>query len=147
MTRAERPGSLIKLLLRKHGGETDTKIGVSTKKVDRGKDKSPAVPDGTQTRDLSITSPSLYHWAIPAPQYISLRFWFFSVQLNYDATGWHTSCWWVCSPLMLRCRRSGGVVHLPGRWLALRETLMLEWLSPFFCYNSPACSRWQRSRF
>ena len=38
-------------------------------KIDSGEEHSPAAPAGTRTRDLSITSPSLYHWAIPTPQY------------------------------------------------------------------------------
>ena len=44
-----------------HGGGTDT-----AKRV-RGEDNYPYVPAGTETLDLSITSPTLYHWAIPAP--------------------------------------------------------------------------------
>ena len=33
----------------------------SAQKLDPGEGNSPAVPAGTRTRDLSITSPSLYH--------------------------------------------------------------------------------------
>ena len=40
----------------------------SAQKVDPGEENSPTTPAETWTQDLSITSPSLYHWAIPAPQ-------------------------------------------------------------------------------
>ena len=45
-------------------GGTDTEITVSS-----GEENPPAFPAGTWTRDLLIMSPSLYHWAIPAPQF------------------------------------------------------------------------------
>ena len=40
------------------------------KKRNLGKVNYPAAPDGTRTRDLSITSPAIHHWAIPAPQFL-----------------------------------------------------------------------------
>ena len=43
---------------------TDTEIRVSSRE-----ENPPAFPAGTRTRDLLIMSLSLYHWAIPAPQF------------------------------------------------------------------------------
>ena len=45
----------------------------SSEKAEAGKKKSPAAPDGTRTRDLSITSPAIHHWAIPAPQFLFMH--------------------------------------------------------------------------
>ena len=44
----------------------------SAHKIDHGEENSPAVPAGIRTRDLSIASPSLYHWAIHAPHIVDL---------------------------------------------------------------------------
>ena len=44
------------VLLRKHGGGTDTEIGENG---DPGEENSPAAPAGIRTRDLSIASPAL----------------------------------------------------------------------------------------
>ena len=41
----------------------------SAQKVDHGEENSQAVPAGTQTPNLSITHPVLYHWAIPDPRF------------------------------------------------------------------------------
>ena len=47
------------MLLGEHRGGTDTEV--RAQKVDPGEEHSPASPVRTRTRDLSITSPSLYH--------------------------------------------------------------------------------------
>ena len=50
---------------------TDTEMSPHRKLP--GEENAPAAPARTRTRDLSITSPSLYHWAIPAPLVRSLK--------------------------------------------------------------------------
>ena len=60
------------MLLRQHGGGTDTEIGVSTKSGPLRK-KIPSAPAGDRTRDLPITSPALYHCAVSGTNIVCLR--------------------------------------------------------------------------
>ena len=53
------------LPLQLQGGGTDTEQE-SARKVNSGEENSPAAPAGILTRNLSITSPALYHQAISA---------------------------------------------------------------------------------
>ena len=52
----------------------DTERRVSIKQLSLGKKNIPSAPSGTQTRDLSIRNPALYHWTIPALRHYNLTF-------------------------------------------------------------------------